>query len=225
MTLPKELSQKPLADQSSAVANPTAAENHPQGGLTLKEDNKLCIECSLPIPRSAKKCTECDTYQDWRRYLPFSTTILSLTIALFSVLGLSIPSIIEAMKDRDAKINAAIISNRMGFLQYGGVARRSLIVDLFVTNSGKLPGAIKGVGVKFRGEKDWDYNSVLFDKDQEGKQVTIAWTSAILEPVRSRIIEVSHPTTVSDDLAGKFQLQIQYFRFDSRIQKFETATY
>jgi hypothetical protein len=129
------------------------------------------------------------------------------------------------MKDRDAKINAAIISNRMGFLQYGGVPRRSLIVDLFVTNSGKLPGAIKGVGVKFRGEKDWDYNSVLFDKDQEGKQVSIAWTSAILEPVHSRIIEVSHPTTVSDDLAGKFELQIQYFRFDSRTQKFEIATY
>jgi len=59
-----------------------------------------CRECALPIPISARKCSHCDAYQDWRRYISRSTETLSLLVALVSVSGLTIPSIITSMSAR-----------------------------------------------------------------------------------------------------------------------------
>jgi hypothetical protein len=36
-------------------------------------------------------CAACHTYQDWRRWLPVSPTVLALLTALISVLGLAVP--------------------------------------------------------------------------------------------------------------------------------------
>lgn len=41
-----------------------------------------CIACKLLIPKEANLCTHCDSYQDWRRFIPVSHTTLALLIAL-----------------------------------------------------------------------------------------------------------------------------------------------
>ena len=46
---------------------------------------KQCTTCGEEIANSARKCIHCDTYQDWRRYLTFSSTVLALLVALLSV--------------------------------------------------------------------------------------------------------------------------------------------
>lgn len=49
-------------------------------------DSKLCVRCNNEIPSSARFCTHCSSYQDWRRHLHFSSTFLALIIAAISVI-------------------------------------------------------------------------------------------------------------------------------------------
>lgn len=49
-------------------------------------DSKLCVRCNNDIPSSARFCTHCNSYQDWRRHLNFSSTFLALIIAAISVI-------------------------------------------------------------------------------------------------------------------------------------------
>lgn len=52
---------------------------------------KLCRVCKKTMPAEGRKCTECNSFQDGRRFLSFSTEILALLIALFSLCGIAIP--------------------------------------------------------------------------------------------------------------------------------------
>lgn len=67
-----------VAPPAAPVVMPPAAE-------------KLCRVCKKAMPIQGRKCTECSSFQDWRRFLSFSTEILALLIALFSVLGIAVP--------------------------------------------------------------------------------------------------------------------------------------
>jgi len=62
------------------------------------EEKKNCIVCHNEIFKEATKCTHCNSFQNWRRYLDFSKTFLALLIALFSVLGIVIPVLKDAME-------------------------------------------------------------------------------------------------------------------------------
>lgn len=79
-----------------------------RGVRTLKmssnEPKKPCLICAEPIAFAAKKCKYCGSYQDYRRHFTFSGTILSLLVALVSVLALSAPIIKSALEPKDASI-------------------------------------------------------------------------------------------------------------------------
>jgi hypothetical protein len=47
---------------------------------------RQCVICAAHIPRYARRCNECDAYQDWRHFFPFSSTVLALMTALIAVL-------------------------------------------------------------------------------------------------------------------------------------------
>jgi hypothetical protein len=49
-------------------------------------ETKPCKVCGEEIRESARKCNHCDSYQDWRLNIGFSNTVLSLLVALCSVL-------------------------------------------------------------------------------------------------------------------------------------------
>ncbi|MDX8348242.1 hypothetical protein SLH49_09605 [Cognatiyoonia sp. IB215446] len=51
------------------------------------QQNKNCVECSSEIPISAVKCTNCSSYQDWRRHLGTFSSTLALPIAILAVVG------------------------------------------------------------------------------------------------------------------------------------------
>lgn len=55
-----------------------------------------CLVCREEIKNGARKCINCDSYQDWRRYFQFNIVVLSLLVALISVLTASIP-IVKSM--------------------------------------------------------------------------------------------------------------------------------
>jgi hypothetical protein len=61
--------------------------NHPfvrfaGGKKDMNEGTTECVCCREEIKKGAAKCTKCDTYQDWRRYISVSNITLSLIIAL-----------------------------------------------------------------------------------------------------------------------------------------------
>jgi hypothetical protein len=71
---------------------------------------KLCATCGLDIPSVARVCTHCDAYQDWRRHLSFSSTILSLLIALFSVLTVLIPVLKDHVREKKSELAVSALN-------------------------------------------------------------------------------------------------------------------
>jgi hypothetical protein len=95
---------------------------------------KPCVICGEKIPVAAIKCTHCETFQDWRRYVGFSTTFLALLTALVSVVSASLPGFVEFLKGHDSKIAVAFQSDD----RQGGIL-------LLASNSGDRPGGIAEV--------------------------------------------------------------------------------
>jgi hypothetical protein len=105
--------------------NPTEPkENHAE----TREQKGPCTTCLEPIWIGAKKCTHCDSYQDWRRFLNFSSTVLALMVSLVAVTTTGVPIIWEVLKGRDSDIRIATPSIENGR------------VYVLATNFGKKPG-------------------------------------------------------------------------------------
>lgn len=54
-----------------------------------------CRTCQHELPPRAKRCLKCDSFQDWRRFFSMGSVVLSLLIALFSVLGTILPVVVS----------------------------------------------------------------------------------------------------------------------------------
>ncbi len=59
------------------------------------ETLSCCSSCQEPIHPKAKLCKTCKSYQDWRRHFNFSAVVLSLLVALISVISAVGPQIIS----------------------------------------------------------------------------------------------------------------------------------
>lgn len=102
-----------------------------------EQSEKPCNECALPIPVSAKKCSTCGAYQDWRRALPFSTTVLALVVALISVLTAAAPVLKQTFTAPHGRLIVALVS-----------IERNLI-KATVSNSGEVPLTVTDAEVHF----------------------------------------------------------------------------
>jgi hypothetical protein len=94
------------------------------------QESKPCAVCGEKIATVALKCIHCESYQDFRRYSPLSSTILSLIIALISVATLAVPILKKTFQGENSEI---LIST---------VIPEDRKVSVFVSNSGTRPGAI-----------------------------------------------------------------------------------
>jgi hypothetical protein len=108
-------------------------------------ETKPCKVCGEAIKLAARKCIHCDSYQDWHADIGMSSTMLSLLIALFSVLTVSVPVVRDAITPS--------ISNLK--FSYQGTA--SKIITVLVANTGVRTGTVRypmalhvaGIGKKF----------------------------------------------------------------------------
>jgi hypothetical protein len=96
-------------------------------------DTKPCLICGERIKVAARKCIHCDSYQDWRGSLNISSTVLSLLVALASVLTVAVPVIYNTLSPKHAKLVFSFQGANWG------------IVSILVTNSGNRPGSIQNV--------------------------------------------------------------------------------
>jgi hypothetical protein len=65
------------------------------GAEPRPETLSRCSSCQEPIHPKAKLCKTCKSYQDWRRHFNFSAVVLSLLVALISVISAVGPQIIS----------------------------------------------------------------------------------------------------------------------------------
>ncbi len=94
-------------------------------------NRKKCKVCASLIQKDAKKCLNCDSYQDFRRYLGASHTTLALLIALISVLTTTFPTI-EKLYSKFKGSNQEISGSVLDVLEFEKVT-------VAVTNPKKIP--------------------------------------------------------------------------------------
>jgi hypothetical protein len=109
--------------------------NGPETTEPAARPEALCTTCFKPIDPRAKKCTGCDSYQDWRRHLSMSGSVLALLVALVSVIALATPMIQAALAPKDSKLHFTV----------QGVAHNQIYI--MVSNSGTRPGSVTGLAI------------------------------------------------------------------------------
>ncbi|TMJ21619.1 MAG: hypothetical protein E6G95_21850 [Alphaproteobacteria bacterium] len=108
----------------------------------LPEGTKRCIACGEPIRMIAKRCIHCTSDQDpVRQRLGFSTNLMSMSVALISVLGVVVPILIESATRDDSHLIFSL--------------QHATEVELFVivSNQGREPGTVSVGTLQVKGGK------------------------------------------------------------------------
>ncbi len=112
-----------------------------------------CHACREDLIEGAKICKHCGSFQDWRRHMMFSSSILALLVALVSVTSFTIPIIKKSLIVEDSNIllsfqfsrenEICIIATNNGS-KSGSIANSELIIRKNQKNIGKYPLRISG---------------------------------------------------------------------------------
>ncbi len=94
------------------------------------QKTERCRVCKEPMNPGAIRCTRCNSYQNWRRYFDFSAVVLSLLVALVSVVSAVGPQIVALLPPWGSN------------LQIRSYYFNEDTVSLIVENSGNRPGYI-----------------------------------------------------------------------------------
>lgn len=100
-------------------------------------EETACRSCKESIKNGAKKCIHCDSYQNWRRFFDFSGIVLSLIIALISVLTVSIPIIKTTFEQNKSDVDFV-------FLEFKG----DNIIKVASINRGNRDAVLKGASLE-----------------------------------------------------------------------------
>jgi hypothetical protein len=93
--------------------------------------NKNCKVCAHEIPAKAAKCTKCESYQDWRGYIAFNITLISIITALLATSVNAIPVIARSFQNDDSSMR----------LRYAG-RNADRGISIITINSGTRPGIV-----------------------------------------------------------------------------------
>lgn len=93
------------------TAGTDANQDHPSNSTQDSSTNlNLCKQCRNSIPESANICSKCNSYQDWRSFIPFSNTALALLTALISVIGIAAPAVYKLVHTPTSEATLAMPS-------------------------------------------------------------------------------------------------------------------
>lgn len=90
-----------------------------------------CVICKEDIQEGALKCVHCSSSQGWARHIPFSSTVLALLVALFSVLQTTIAMFVSmsAKLESVTSISLASVSDSEFSLVASNDGNKSSIVS------------------------------------------------------------------------------------------------
>jgi hypothetical protein len=98
----------------------------------------LCSTCYKSIDPRARKCTECGSFQDWRRHLSIGSSVLALLVALVSVTALAVPMIKSTFGTENSDMHFTI----------QGVMQNQIYV--MISNTGTRPGSVNDMSLSLR---------------------------------------------------------------------------
>jgi hypothetical protein len=157
--------------------------NETDNGIGIEK----CGTCLKGIPRGAKKCTNCDSYQDWRRHLPAGTAVLSLLVALGSVLTVLVPVLSEALTYGNSKFISGMSKPIMNFDSY----TREIEIrgfDVVLSNVGNRTGTLSHFSLFVGDERQLELEMSVYD------EATFEFKSAntlLIEPQKSKLVRVT----------------------------------
>jgi hypothetical protein len=103
-------------------------------GASATADSKPCVVCQEPIKLRASKCIHCGSYQDWRSNISFSlsTSVLSLLVALITVLTAAVPVLKEGLTPKNSDLT----------FSFQGAPTDPMRLVVLATNRGVRPGTV-----------------------------------------------------------------------------------
>lgn len=91
----------------------------------------VCKVCCESIQDGARKCIHCDSFQDWRRFLNMSGTVLALLVALITVSSTALPQMIALLTPSFSEVSVVqrgFKGNQLAFhMVNSGTAEASFI--------------------------------------------------------------------------------------------------
>ena len=117
-------------------------------------EKKRCLVCQEEILFGSRKCIHCDSFQDWRRKINLGNSVLSLMVALISVIGLTFPAIMNSLKKDGSSVEVTLLKipdeirgDGLGDVYPSLNAEKHemkyvIDLDFLATNSGNRPGRI-----------------------------------------------------------------------------------
>lgn len=173
----------------------------PDASDAVEPPSKSCRECGKSIPAAAKKCAECDVYQDWRRIFSISNTSLSLLIALISVLAVALPAIKSVFIRSREKVTVRVVAQRYE----ESVAAEALVILL--SNSGTASAFVDPTASvrvhNSAGTKVFDVD-LLSSRPHRGPDSSrggVAISDLLLQPTTQRVFFATVPSetpTIAD---------------------------
>jgi hypothetical protein len=170
-------------------------------GLKASQPTKPCKVCAEPIKQAARICNQCKSYQDWRANINVSSTVLSLLVALVTVLTAAVPAIKSALTPEDSQLS--FVFQDASFDSIG----------ILVSNSGIRPGAVGGGQFLLTGDPlIWSFIELSIVGRPNG-------SSFIIDPGTSKLLELSSGVTdlgPEDPMIGDCLLQFQKKEFAAK---------
>jgi len=145
----------------------------------------LCTVCKSEINSGAKKCIHCNSFLDWRRFLHFNTIVISLLVALISVISATAP-VLKSILTPQADTRFALFSIRGDK------------VNVLATNTGQRAAVLKEAWIEMKEAGSGKTRRVLLSKtDDKGKELIFEpdkWKNLVLSPVELHdAINLIHP--------------------------------
>ena len=185
---------------------PTPNEQLP-GLATQSSDktDKRCRECCTPMPPDARKCVECESYQDYRRYLLDTSSTVSLIAVCLSVVSILVTAWSTARKYSDIQI--AFINRREGTVRFDrdkngtDEAVTTFVVEAIVSNKGNASGTIQAFYLGTKEDKR-HYDMILFSSaDEEKDRHDIVPTAIVVYPGETTLVAahvmIDDPKTIT----------------------------
>ena len=97
---------------------------------TIAVEDVECRVCREKIKAGARKCIHCDSFQNWLSFVPVSSTILSLLVALVGVSSALIPQLQRAFTPQRSELAFRFQSASLK------------VVSRFVSNGGSRPASV-----------------------------------------------------------------------------------
>lgn len=114
----------------------------------LPAEKKKCRYCASELNDGARKCLECESWQNLMRFVPASQLTLALLISLISVLSAVVPPALAHFANH-SHTYVRILGDEA--LPVEGSPFPEPTILLLVANNGKRPSLVKSASISFEG--------------------------------------------------------------------------